>query len=150
MFRILAESFIFRIPHWVHPLDCGISSTREQISLKFGKSSRKVLWSRAMAMHQDLIYRNEQPRRARDPSLFEGRGGAAGGTAGRPPPLLHKLRTRVVRDPQTGAVLRSGLHLRPFCSTAFAPGVSRPTYDAASLAFVVRTANGTIAPTNLW
>ena len=73
-----------------------------------------------------------------------------GGTPGRPPPLLHKLRTRVVRDPQNGAVLASGLHLRPFCSPVFAPGISLPAYDEASLAFVVSTANGSAVPSNLW
>ena len=64
--------------------------------------------------------------------------------------VLHKLRQREVRDPMTGAVLASGLHLRPFCSPFFASGVELPTYDETLLAFAVKYSNGTLAATELW
>ena len=83
------------------------------------------------------------------PDLSPSNASSVGGSAHMGRPLLHKLRTREVRDPETGAVVESGLHLRPFCSPAFAPGVSLPFYDEDSLAFVVRI-NGSIQQTNLW
>ena len=65
--------------------------------------------------------------------------------------LLHKLRTREVRNETTGEVHASGLHVRPFCSPDFALGVSAPTYDEELLAYVVyNEANGTVAESSYW
>ena len=69
--------------------------------------------------------------------------------ASSPSGLLHKLRRREERD-MTGAVSASGLHLRPFCSPYFAPGIALPSYDPELLAYVVRYMNGSIAGTELW
>jgi len=66
-----------------------------------------------------------------------------------PSGLLHKLRRRVHRH--SDGRVDSGLHLRPFCSPHFAPGVATPTYDDELLAYVVRYTNGTLAPEHwLW
>ena len=64
--------------------------------------------------------------------------------------MLHKLRLRERRDPVTGAVLESGLHLRPFCSPYFESGVGLPQYDESLLAYVVRYDNGSMAASQLW
>jgi len=70
-------------------------------------------------------------------------------SASGPSGLLHKLRRREWRD-YDGTVLASGLHLRPFCSPTFAPGVTPPVYDDEHLAYVVRYLNGSLAGDNYW
>ena len=69
--------------------------------------------------------------------------------ASSPSGLLHKLRQREEHDAD-GTILRSGLHMRPFCSPHFNPGLGLPTYNDDLLTFVVRYANGSIAGTDLW
>ena len=67
-----------------------------------------------------------------------------------PSGLLHKLRQREERD-DDGNVVRSGRHLRPFCSPHFTAGLGLPTYNDELLAYVVPfAANGSIAGSDLW
>ena len=53
-------------------------------------------------------------------------------------------------DPETNAVVASGLHLRPFCSPYFSRGIEGPYYDEHRLAYVVRNVSSGKVALSLW